>query len=173
MVILGLFFTHLTPWGLETKNFPVPRVLNLCAYQCCLHSWKLSGKSNEGFKSCGAKIAIFGYFGQFWGIFDTFWPPGEQTRIFPVPSVLKVCLYQCCLYFWEFSEKYNEELKSCGAKTAIFGYFGSFWGIFDTFWPPGERTRIFLKNPRMLGPFLYECAASCKISEKSNEWFLR
>ena len=52
---------------------------------------------------------------------------------------------------------------------------GNGWKItfLTPFNPPGDATRIFLKNPRMSHFFALVVITSCKISEKSNEWLLR
>ena len=65
-------------------------------------------------------------FGNFGAIFDPFDPRGSKNRIFLVPKVVDLCVYQCCLTFWKVPEKSNGWVKSYGAKTAIFVIFEVF-----------------------------------------------
>ena len=70
-------------------------------------------------------------FGHFGAVFDQVDPRGSKIRFFPGSRVMKICVYQCCLTFWEVSEKLDKGIKSYRAKSAIFGHFGAFWGVFD------------------------------------------
>ena len=65
LVILGVFFTPLTPRGSKIRFFSGSRVLNICLYQHWLAFWRVSEKFNGWIKSYGAKIVILVILGVF------------------------------------------------------------------------------------------------------------
>ena len=131
---LGHFGGVLTPFdarGSKIRFSPGSRVIKICVYQFCQTLWEVSEKFNGWIKSYGAKSVIFGHFGVFWGVFDPFDPPMLKIRFFPGSRVIKICVHQFGLSFWEVPKKFNGWIKSYRAKSSIFGYFGPFWGVFD------------------------------------------
>ena len=96
----------------------------------CLNTYKVSGKSNEKWKSYFIKTLFSAYFCHFWGIFGPFFASKARKKIFPGKTILEQYLYYWYPCFDRISGKNNDRIKSYLRKTSFLSYFGPFLPFF-------------------------------------------